>query len=336
MTIRAIVHAGPNKTGSTGMAVYLASAGERLPPGVIYPGVDYGFDVVSNVVRHNKGLLGMESSDGSETNVFRNLSTAEAMSNLAAHMRTLDLPEVNAVFVQENLSRAGAEIELAKLLTNYFDEVVLVKVARRQDQLMSSQMVQFAKRWKALPTTLDLEEFISHAKFDAAYLDLDHTLSTWEAVADEHPNIRYEFIPFLESDPGTENLHFRFFEATGLTGMPRNVLKEGVRINGSLGHDEIVGLVRYKKLNARWGWIPGLSAVLKARHDRLKDESGNAIRRRTRRNPTEEAPRVWRINEHDAAQFLASFRDSNRRFLDRVPRHGLGDSWNEWASSVGA
>jgi hypothetical protein len=318
------------------MAVYLASAGDRLPPAVIYPGVDYGFDVVSNIVRHNKGLLNMKRSDGAVTKTFRDRSTDEAMSNLAAHMRTLDLPEVSAVFVQENLSRAGAEIELAKLLTTYFDEVVLVKVARRQDQLMSSQMVQFAKRWKALPTTLDLEDFVSYAKFDAAYLDLDHTLSTWEAVADEHPNIRYEFIPFLESDPGTENLHFRFFEVTGLTGMPRNVLKEGVRINGSLGHDEIVGLVRYKKLNARWGWIPGLSAVLKARHDRLKDESGNAIRRRTRRNPTEEAPRVWRINEHDAAKFLASFRDSNRRFLDRVPRHGLGDSWNEWASSVGA
>jgi hypothetical protein len=258
------------------------------------------------------------------------------MTKLATHMRTIDAPEVNAIFVNEASSRDGSEIELAHLLTSYFDEVVIVKVARRQDQLMSSQMVQFAKMWKAEPITLDLEQFVSTVKFNVDYLDLDRTLAHWESVSSDYPNIRYEFVPFLERDPGTENLHFRFFHVTGLREMPRDVLTAGVRFNGSLGQEEIVELVRYKSLNARWGWIPGLSTILRNRHSLTKADSRSEIRAKEGQVSSEAAPSVWRVDERDATKFLASYRESNRRFLARVSRHGLDDDWNEWASSVGA
>ena len=317
------------------MAVYLATASDRLPTSVIYPGTEYGFDLKSHVVRHNKGLMKMVRDRSSGSTKFRDTRTADAMTKLVAHMRTIDTPDVNAIFVQEASSRGGSEIELAHLLTSYFDEVVIVKVARRQDQLMSSQMVQFAKMWKAEPITLDLEQFVSTANFDVDYLDLDRTLSRWESVSSNYPNIRYEFVPFLESDPGTENLHFRFFHVTGLHEMPRDVLTAGVRLNGSLGHDEIVELMRYKSLNARWGWIPGLSKFLRNRHSLAKADSRSDIREKEWNVSPESAPSVWRVDEREATKFLASFRESNRRFLARVPRHGLDDDWNEWASSVG-
>jgi hypothetical protein len=333
MHIRAILHVGPNKTGSSSMVKFMNTALDRLPSTVIYPGEDLGFRSHFKAMRHNWDLSRLNIDKGSGRPSFVRPETATAMENLVAHMRGMEEKEVSAVFVCESLSRVSQEIEMSSLLSEYFDEVVIVKIARKQDDLLASVIVQHAKSWTKRPNTLSWKKFSSQAA-EIDFMNFEQSLSRWEAVAANYPSVRYEFIPFLETDPGTENLLRRFFAVTKLTGMPEGVLKPGLRINGSIGASAAEKLVSYKRWNRLVGWIPRVREIFLAKHAEVLRQALSEISSHSRKNEHEDPASSWKIDPQGCREILAHYLPSNRSFVTRVNQNGLTDEWQAWAVSV--
>jgi hypothetical protein len=333
MRTRAILHVGPNKTGSSSMVNFMNAAKGRLPSNVIYPGEDFGFRSHFKAMRHNWDLSRVNIDKASGSPSFVRPETATAMENLVAHMRGMEEEEVSAVFVCESLSRASQEIEMSALLSEYFDEVVIVKIARKQDDLLASVIVQYAKSWTKRPNSLSWKKFSSQAA-SIDFMDFEQSLSRWEAVEANYPSVRYEFIPFLESDPGTENLLRRFFEVTQLTGMPEGVIKPGLRINSSIGASAVEKLVSFKRWDRLVGWIPKVHETFLAKHAEVSRQALTEISSHSRKNDNDDPVRVWRINPQGCREILAHYLPSNRSFVTRVNQNGLTDEWHAWAVSV--
>jgi hypothetical protein len=334
MRTRAILHVGPNKTGSSSMVKYMNAAGDRLPPNVLYPGEEFGFHSQFKTMRHNWDLARVKIDKASGRVSFFNPETAPAMDNLLAHMRGLDHEEVSAVFVCESLSRDSQEIEMAGLLRGYFDEVVIVKVARKQDDLLASVMVQSAKSWRKEARSLDWRKFSSRTS-KPDFMDFDQSLARWEKEKPENPGVRYEFVPFLETDPGTENLLRRFFTVTHLTDMPEGVIKPGLRINSSIPAAAVKKLVAYKKWDHVLGWIPPIRVRLAARHHALSLQSLLEMKASGLSSEGTQPVSVWRIDAQGCEQILNHYRPSNQTFVNRVDQHGLVAEWQAWARAAG-
>lgn len=317
------------------MVSYMTQAAGQLPGNVIYPGTEFGFRSPFDVMRHNMdfGNVKIDSKTGRVR--FQMKTTEDAVTQLVQHMRSLDFEEVSALFICENLSRQSREIDLASLLSEYFDEVVIVKVTRKQDDLLASTIMQFTKKWDSeYPPSLNPKHYTTWGR-TPDYMNYAESLSHWQAVQATLPKVRYEFVPYLSSDPGTEDLTHRFFTAVDFPDMPKGILKPHKRINSGLDAATIKKLVFIKKLGRTFASVPKIETFLHTKFKAAIEQGRRDVEKASRAGGAHTQPPVWRMKPRDRKRILDHYHPSNSAFFEQVEKNGITADWDAWASEIG-
>jgi len=334
MTVRAVVHIGPTKTGSTALAFYLTKAHVTglLPPSTIYPLGELWFGIRSKPPTRQDRALGQFVGDGKTTPFgFAQRGVPEAIERVALTLRSLPGDgDKTAVFIAETITAVAPVALVQKAFAESFDEVVFVMFARRQDKAGASLMSQLVKTRDIADINLDPRR----AKLfrGLPFGGYDH-LANYQRWVNGPSNVRLVVVPYLEGEQGSFRSIERFFTAAGL-GAPAELAGiEGRRIHPTLSRDGLEALIALKRGVKRWGWIPGV----KKRFEEQFQQTTAMYLSSARAGGIEPSGRTfvpWSLTESDARWVLDQFDASNRELLALVREGPFSADWDTWEAAL--
>ncbi|MGV3733022.1 MAG: hypothetical protein ACO1N6_06445 [Microcella sp.] len=326
-TVRAVVHIGPMKTGTTAFAAAASEAqrAQTLPAGMVYPMGTLWFGDDRSVVKHhqlNAGAHGRpaarrarERQQAGLDELERALATAvdAARSRAAA----TGAAEGAIVLVAEGLSHQKNPRRLTALLRRHVDRVDYVLVARAQPRAIGSILAHGVKDVGAPQRyRLDVSDHLARSARARRY-DYAQIVERWR-----HDGAALHVLPFPEGAPGTTLLTDAVLDAVDLPRLPVAESLAAKRTHPSFSQEGLRELARIKRQWRRLAWLPGAEE----RYQRRFAEAWERHHRAARRG--EVAP--WRLPPRDVRLVIAAYAESNQRFRDLLAAEADTPAWRDW------
>ena len=335
VVVRAVVHIGPIKTGSTALASYFSRAAGRglLPDNIVYPMGDLWFGRQSSgPVKHHPEIAGTPSNEDG-TFRFAVPEVVAAVATVATVLRNSPgAGDKTAVFVIETVTDSRPPTLIQELFTSVFDEVIFVMVARRQDKAAASALAQDIKSRKLRGTNLDPRK--REPLHGQPFGEFNH-LRNFERWVSGPSNYSLVVIPYIEGEHGTYSSIERFHRAGGL-GDPVDLPGiEGHRIHPTFSREGLDVMVKLNKRIKKWGHLPGVSSARSKRFDAISKVYLHAANQ----NGIEPSGRrftPFSLTEDQSRWVLEQFEESNRELIARVKQGPFEDDWNTWERALNA
>ena len=335
--LRAVVHIGPIKTGSTAFTKQMTTSQKRgeLGETVVYTlPREISRDNESRLIkpehiRHLAPKLKWNRRSGADQvaatgsqKVLVDLAGAY-LDDLTKDLRARSKSNTTVFFVEETLSRRPSPGNLTSELLARFDSVDYVFVARAQQFIVSSAIGQRLKgaahpgEWDARVSSFLSNENLAH-QFDYASI-----LDRW---ASSDPRARVVVVPFLESDRGSQNLFHRILNAVGVHANLGEPVKS--QVNVTLSRFEIAAIGLYKKVTfpfSRKGLPRGSLRLRGYEFARLAFAQIARIIR---------SPR-WTVLPDERMAIVDFYQPSNRRFREKLGGLAQSAEWTEWFRNAG-
>jgi hypothetical protein len=330
--LRAVVHIGPIKTGSSAFTAQMTASQElgKLGKNIVYalPRAISQHNELKMVkperIRHLAPQLqwsretgGVRLSASGSKNVFGEQALAY-LDDLVKEFRTQKRSGTTVFFVEETLSRRPCPGNLTKELLDRFDAVDFVVVARAHQYIIPSAISQRVKV-PIYPSVWDarVSTYLSNQNFTNQF-DYANILVRWES---SDPRVRVIMVPFLESDRGTQNLFYRILNAVGV----RADLGEPVQheVNVTPSRLEIGAISFYKRVSFRFS-RNGL------RHGSRDHRVFHFVTRLFRRIARViDSPR-WGITSHEKINIIDFYQPANLRLREMLGDSALAKDWADW------
>ncbi len=339
--LRAVVHIGPVKTGTTAFTAQLI-ASQKL--GLLGPAIVYAMPRV--VTFHNESLTfepeqvivlapnldwdrrtGKPTKRNPESKPILDDGARAYLDKLVEDLRVNMTSDTTVLFVNENLSRRTGPGKLTTELLARFDHVDYVFVARAQQFIIPSAISQRVKK-ASYPRAWDVK--VSHYLENenlAGQFDYPGILKRW---APKDKRVRLIAVPFLESDRGTQKLFYRIFAALGLNANLGVAPQK--EINATPTRFEIAALGLYKKITVR-NSTTGLPRGRRERRHRRNAYNKTAIwLKRIARIIN--SPR-WEIDPDERTTIVNFYKLSNIGFREKLGGPAQSAEWAEWFRQAG-
>ncbi len=321
---RAVVHIGPQKTGTSHLARYLTLASEKLAQqGVLYPSGDLWFDETRRIVKHHQLQSGPFDSNRQLVDTMTKLgeiARAKAAQNSLFVSTTIFVAETSSATLH-------TPRDLGDFLLQYFDEVLVVFFARRQDKAMASLIAQRIKDFNNPGMSLQYADYVESEKAFLASIDYSALLEKWTFGTQRS---RLIVVPYVENERDLMASAVRFLDVLGIEAppVPSPALREN-RFNPTFSEVGLRELAKVKKPAGRFSFAS--PSAEKRRH--IFDEvtkKHHQIAHGTS-DPMGDAPFVpWSLSAAEKKQVLGDFAESNRRFLEIVDQGEFTDLWARW------
>jgi len=298
----------------------------------VYPLGDLWFGTTSKGTSRQASELGkFVGGQKGAPETFAHDGVHDAIARVAHSLR--EGPEVGvstAVFIAETVTARGPVDLLQRAFTDYFDEVIFVMFARRQDKAAASVLSQLVKTPHLPDTNLDPHR---RKSFKGVPFGEYNHLRNYQRWVTGPENYRLVVVPYLENEQGSFNSIERFYQAAGL-GHPVALLGiEGRRIHPTFSLEGLTALVGVKKSAQRWKWIPGSREYFAARFreiTRVYLESA----RSAGLEPSGRKFVPWQLSSEDARWVLDIFEPGNRELLEIVRDGQFSDAWDQWEEAL--
>lgn len=332
--LRAVVHIGPIKTGSTAFSAQMVASQDRgdLGSHLVYalPRAvrrnDKDVIVTPEQIRYllpklewsrQSAELTERSKSNMTSNVYRD-RVRDYLDSLVADLRTLGAPQVTVFFVEETLSRLSHPEQLTAELLERFDQVDYFFVARAQQFIVPSAISQRVKM-RSYPKIWDarVDSYLANENL-ANQFDYSQIMQRWTPTS---TRARLFCVPFLETDRGTQNLFHRILDTVGVTAELGEPVRRKVNVTPS--RFEISALSMYKRLTYPWS-RDGLPVGSRKR--KLYE---SAARLFTKVAGIIKSPR-WEISASDRAQIIEHYVAGNERFATMLGANSQSTEWRQW------
>lgn len=326
-TVRAVVHIGPMKTGTTAFAAAASEAqrAQTLPAGMVYPMGTLWFGDDRSVVKHHQLNLAARRVPTGKRRRAREeveLAALEAMLAQCADRARHGAEEGNVaeavlLLVAEGLSHQSNVERLTETLGRHVDRIDFVMVARAQSRAVGSLIAHGVKdvrsidRWR-LDASAHLSGPSRMRRFDYARI-LDH----WR-----REDSVLHVLPFDESAPGGRSLTDAIMHAVGLPPIPVSDALAARRTHPTYSRAGLAELARIKRLQRVLGWLPGADE----RYRRRFTEAWERHHRSARDGRVE----PWRLPPRDVRLVIAAYAESNQRFRDLLAAEADTPAWRDW------
>ncbi len=325
--MRAVVHIGPMKTGSTSLAHYMRQAQNEgdMPSGTLYPTNDLWFD---------RG----KTSEALASRVFNNegrvISFGEGVMEMLLKVRghaLMSIGESSTVFlIAETVLRKPTPDFFWTELSKVFEEVHCVIFARQQDFAISSRITQ---RMKTSPANneealrsskLSISEIVKDSPSFWEMNDYALQIRRWGA---RQPNHHLHVIPYFETEQPSFQIVEDFFAIAGAEYTPslNNAYKKILRSNVSPTSDQLDQL-RQKKLAL--AFLPPSSHL---ERDRLLDEMRELEKNINKQNSSTQP---WRLPDDERLAIINYYQKSNSLLKNLVDSLGSKERWEKWFSEI--
>lgn len=329
--LRAVVHIGPMKTGTTAFAA-AATGAERsatLPNGMLYPMAADWFGDDRSVVKHHQLNIGAHGGPAAQRARERRQAGLDELE--AAIARTVDVarsrgeathaPEAAVVFVAEGLSHQKNPEQLTALLGRHVEQIDYVLVARIQSRAIGSILAHGVKdvgavHRRRLDPVEHLERGARARRFDYAQI-----LDRWR-----HDGATLHVLPFNEGAPGTTVLTDAILDSVGLPRMPIDDQVATKRTHPSFSAEGLNELAALKRRRHLFGWLPGAEQ----RYQRDFAEAWERHHRLARKGTVE----PWRLPPRDIEHVIAAYAESNRRFRQMLGAEADTPAWRSWFAAA--
>jgi hypothetical protein len=325
---RAVIHIGPQKTGTTHLARYLTLAAEKLAgQGVIYPMGDLWFENTKRIVKHHQLQDGpFESKDA----LVSTMSELAALAGTTAQASVLG--RSTTIFVTETasalLSNPG---ELERFTLTYSDEVTFVFLARKQDKAFASIIAQRIKEISNDCTSLKIDDYLTSEHKYLTSIDYADLLAKWTSG---DPRSRVIALPYVEDESDLLASIERFFNVLELEMPPVQApaLKNN-KLNPSFSEQGLREIAEFKKRRQK---LP-LSLLSPEKKKERFEELVKKHHQVAHGVAGVEQPlgfEAWSLPEEEAQRVLGKYLPSNRSFLESVDRARFVAEWDAWETSV--
>ena len=328
--LRAVVHIGPIKTGSTAFTEQMTASQKRgeLGETIVYALPrkvslrDESRIVIPEHIRHLAPKLEWNRQSGEPrvaTKVSQYVDGARTyLYDLTNGLRARRKSDTSIFFVEETLSRRSHAGNLTSELLTRFDSVDYVFVARAQQFSVPSAISQ-RLRAAAHPSAWDgrVSTFLSNENLSNQF-DYASILDRW---ASSDPRVRVIVVPFLESDRGTQKLFYRILSAVGVQADLGGPVRR--KINVTPTRFEIAAIGLYKKVTFRYA----RNLFRRGRYPfRPYDFARLAFRLIAW---VVRSPR-WEVTPHERMDIVDFYRPSNLRFREKLGEQAHSAEWTEW------
>jgi hypothetical protein len=325
--VRALVHLGPMKTGTSAFAAHLsrrATAG-TLPQHIVYPTGDLWFPARGGIVKHHDlveiapARANVAGEDRRKTDVTPDMLT-DRLATIARQARER-MEDTLVVFVCE-IADQRATPELGRELARYFDTVNFVIVARDQVSAIRSLLGQQIRMWNRTDVvSLESEDFV-RSNFRRGSYDYARLWQKWSTPKSDY---RVHFVPYRDGS-GTDDLSQEIFSAVGLGQFPHSPdLLDGGRIHSTFSANRMRDLARIKRWANRLSAIPAAQSFGKWLFDvTLRRAHAQVTRNRGGRFAT------WKLLPSEQADIRAAYRESNEEFQRQLGKAAVEPRWKSW------
>ena len=323
--LRAVVHIGPMKTGTTALAISLAASTRsgRLAPDLVYP-IDELWASEGNPVAKHHSITSLARAGSAPPEIQRTLDerrdgAVRRLDNLSRVLRSRGDGQCSVFFIAEGATYRVDPVELTDQLLTWFDEVTYCLVARGQVPGIESSLSHAVR--KSVPR--DVNSASRPVNIKAVHerrFDYSRIVSRWSSLA----RARLIVVPFLEGDIATYALFDRLFTEIGLPLAPREEVVDGRRVHSAIS----VGAERKLRLLAAFhrhlSWNPALQRIVGTRFARVR---ARALRRSRHHGA---ADRRTRLSARKAEAVRSDYAQSNAEFKAFLGDAALEPPWVEW------
>ncbi len=329
--MKAVIHIGPTKTGSTALSRYfhLANTRKKLPSNIIYPEGDLWF----GQQKHSMLKFWQTVTDHEAENFGDFIPEVDqAFKNIVEHARVAGGEDATVVFISETLMTMPNPSTLTRPLSKYFSDITFVMVARLQDEAIASGLTQMLKaKIDNQVTSLDVAEFMAN-KSAVSRFDYALQLDRWLPIADEHKLV---VLPYLSSSTNPHLVVTTFSAGLGHdVKLPRIPKFEQSRPNRSPTAQQLLEFVSLKRQYSRALVENNVTVManLTAQFKTLQNASQSTEIHASAEGNAAEKP--WRLPPRDAFIILSAFDGSNRRLLTYVEDSPLAGQWGRWQKNL--
>ena len=327
---RAVVHLGPEKTGTTALAKYMTRLAleNKLPSSLIFPIGDEWFGRTDRIQKHRIDLerIVREFDRGSDISI----SDDQYMRNLIQAAQASSNEMTSVVLIAETALANITPQSLTELLLSYFDRVDYVIAARNQQNGIRSLIAQRVRDKNRREWSLDPISYRNSSSI--SFSSMDYTLMgrSW---ASENSRVSLSFIPYLESDIASFSFIDRFFRVLKIDKPTRLKGIEGVRIHPTFSTKGMSEISRIKRRLRTWGWIPWAREKYLAQFETSSkifhhSASKGGI------DPSGELYGVWEFTKAQAEWIREYYEASNTEFLATLKRDGFESEWELWGRNL--
>ncbi len=335
--LRAVVHIGPIKTGSTAFTEQMTTSQDR---GELGETTVYALPreislhnesriVIPEHIRHFAPKLEWNRQSGADhvaaTGSTRGFDVRARtyLDDLGKDLRARAKSDTTVFFVEETLSRRPSPGNLSSELLAHFDAVDYVVVARAQQFIVPSAIAQRLKV-AAYPGVWDerVSSFLSNENF-ANQFDYASILDRW---ASSDARVRVIVVPFLESDRGTQNLFHRILTSANVRTNLGEPVKSEVNVTPSRFEIAAIGLL--KKTTFRFS-PDGFPRDSRRLHAFGFASLAFAVIARIIRSPR------WEVTADERMNVVDFYQPSNIRFREKLGTQAQSAEWIKWFRDAG-
>jgi len=335
--LRAVVHIGPVKTGSTAFTRQMKTSQERgelgesivyaLPREVHRHGESHL--VLPEHMRHLAPKLEWVRQSGEVHSAARYAREAVVdrvstyLDDLTAEIRLSAKSDTTVFFVEEALSRRPGPGHLPLELLARFDTVDFVLVARAQQFIVPSAISQRIKTG-TYPGAWDprVSAFLSNENLSSQF-DYANIIDRW-VTSDSR--VRFTVVPFLESDRGTQNLFHRILANVGVRANLGEPVKSEVNVTPTRFEIASIGFFKKAAFRGSRNRIPRDSLQLRAFNFA---KSAFALFARLIRSPR------WTVTPAEQIHIVDFYKAANMRFREKLGQQAKSAEWTEWFRQSG-
>lgn len=328
--VRAVVHLGPEKTGTSALAKYMTRLAleNKLPSNLIFPIGNEWFGRTDRIQKHRVDLERIVGifNKGSDVSI----ADDESMRNLIQVARASSSEMTSVVLIAETALANIKPQSLTEVLLRYFDRVDYVIAARNQENGIRSLIAQRVRDKNRREWSLDPISYLDTSSI--SFSSMDYTLMgrRW---APENPKVSLSFIPYLESDKASFSFIDRFFRVLGTDKPPRLKGIDGVRIHPTFSSEGMREISRIKKRLRTWGWVPWVKKRLLAQFE-TSSKIFHHSASKGGVDPSGELYGVWEFTKGQSEWIREYYEASNTDFLANLTRDSFETDWELWGSNL--
>lgn len=329
VSLRAVVHIGPMKTGTTAFAAACTQAegNGTLPEAMLYPTGALWFGDDRSVVKHHqlnapaRGDHAMRRARDRARPTVDDLERALVAAARAARDRAVDKSAV-IVLVAEGLSHQVNPLGLTEQLLRHVDSIDYVLVVRRQPRAIGSIIAHGVKDIGAVKRhELSVDNHLSRSarvrRFDYARI-----LDGWR-----HDGATLHVVPYDESAAGSSWLSDAICDRVGIARLPVPASLAARRSHPSFSEEGLLELAALKRRYWRLRWLPRADERYRAAFSDAWDRH-HRLARTGKVEP-------WRLSSADDRVVATAYAESNRRLREQLGVEAESPLWREWFAAVG-
>jgi len=329
VSLRAVVHIGPMKTGTTAFAAAAtqAQSAGTLPVGVLYPTGALWFDDERSVVKHHQLNASARSAADVGDVTERTFTRVDLLEQALAAVASVARARASAgqaviLLVAEGLSNQMTSQALTAMLRRHVDSVDYVLVARRQQRAIGSSIAHGVKDIGALNRhSLNLDRHLALPR-RARRFDYASILERWQ-----HDGAVLHVLPYDESAPGTTVLTDEILDRVGVDRLPIAESLSARRSHPSFSEEGLRELAAIKRRFRYLQWLPGAEERYRATFSAAWEKHHRAARAGS--------VQPWRLDASDERRVEQFYAASNQKFRELLGDAAASPQWHDWFAAVG-